>query len=122
VKTIEVHYNGDWRDKLLNAWPLCVHTDAVATLFALALDAQGIYRPDSRSLFYNGFVMVRLTWPFGIWLHIKPTSTGRFQCGIGWKLNGRIALLFRWQTDASAAAGVRGPNVGQASAWDRGTA
>lgn len=122
MKTIELHYGGDWRDKVLNAWPLCIHTDAVATLLAAAWDSQGIYRPESRSLFYNGAIMVRLTLPFGIWLHIKPVAAGRFQCGIGWKLNGRFGLLLRWQTDKSAATGAHGPNVGQASAWDRGTA
>ena len=122
MKTLETNHGGDWRDKLLNAWPLCIHTDAVATIFTFAYDADGFCRPDSRSLYANGYVFLRLTFPFGVWLHIKPVSHARLQLGAGWKLNGRFGLIIRWQTDASAAAGTHGPNHGQASAWKRGTA
>ena len=122
MKTIENHYNGDWRDKLFNAWPLCLDTSSIKTLFARASDNQGVYTPGDRSLFYNGVWSVRLTFPFGIWVHVKPTIDLRLQAGAGWKLNGRFAVLLRVQTDESAAAGTHGPNHGQASGWDRGTA
>lgn len=123
LKTQEFNHPAKpWLDALLNSWPLCIHVDAVATMFALALDRSGFYRPASRSLFYNGFAMVRLTLPFGIWLHVKPVPSARLQLGLGWKLNGRFGLILRWQSDSSAAAGTHGPNVGQAARWDRGTA
>lgn len=121
MKVVEHHYGGDWRDKLLNAWPLLRDTDDIRTWFAWAWDAEGRYRPGDRSLFYNGYVMVRITNP-GIFLHLKWRRSSRFQAGFGWKLNGRFGLILRYQTDASAARGVSGPNVGQAGAWDRGTA
>jgi hypothetical protein len=109
-------------NKLLNAWPLLIDTDSVRTLLCLAWDEQGVYSPGDVSLFYNGFVMVRVTLPFGVWLHLKPMRNLRFQCGGGWALNGRVKLTFRFQTDESAAAGVSGRNFGQAGGWARGTA
>lgn len=121
MKTLEYHYNGDWRDRLLNAWPLCLDALYIGTL-AWAWDAEGPYSPEDYSLFYNGFVMVRVTFPFGIFIHIKPARNLRIQCGIGWKLNGRFGILARAQSDESAAAGTHGPNVGQARGWARGTA
>lgn len=124
LKTLETNHGGNWLDKLLNAWPACIHTDAVATLFTAAIDIDGLYRPDSRSLYYNGFLFVRITWPAGIWIHVKPHPNLRLQAGIGWKLNGRFGLTFRAQTDQGAAAGAHenAPNIGQATGWARGTA
>ena len=121
MKTLETNHDGNWVDRLLNAWPLCIDQDSVDS-WAWAWDAEGVYCPEDYSLFYNGFVMLRLTFPFGIWLHVKPVRNSRFQCGIGYALNGRFKLTLRWQTDASAAAGTHGPNIGQASAWQRGAA
>ena len=51
-----------------------------------------------------------------------PAHNLRLQADIGWKLNGRFGLILRSQTDASAAAGEHGPNLGQATGWKRGTA
>lgn len=116
------HPMAPWLDALLNAWPLCIHRESVRTLFALASDALGTYRPGDESLFYNGVAMIRLTLPAGLWLHLKPTIDRRLQVGVGWKLNGRFGLVLRWQSDASAAAGVHGPNLGQATGWERGAA
>lgn len=121
MKVVEQHYGGDWRDKLLNAWPLLRDADDIRTLFVTARDEQGWYTPESRSLFYNGYFFVRITNP-GIFVHLKWKSGARLQFGAGWKLNGRFGLIARWQTDKSAAAGKHGPNVGQASGWERGTA
>lgn len=121
MKTIETHYNGDWRDKFLNAWPLCLDADYIDT-FAFAWDNEGIYSPDDYSLYYNGYVMVRFTFPLGIWIHVKPFRNLRIQMGIGWKLNGRFGLTLRAHGDDAAAAGTHGPNYGQARGWDRGTA
>jgi hypothetical protein len=123
VKTLEIDARLPlWLNGILNRWPLCIHRDAVATIFTIAYDAEGWYRPENQSLFYNGRVFIRITFPFGVWIHIKPRINLRLQCGLGYALNGRIKATFRKQTDESAAAGVSGPNVGQASAWRRGTA
>lgn len=73
------------------------------------------------SLFYNAVLFLRLSLPFGVFFGCRLSSNYLFQCGLGWKLNGRIALLFRVQTDESAAKGVSGPNFGQARGFDYGT-
>src|SRR5205807_10252029 len=75
-----------WLNGVLNRWPACIHRDAVATIFTIAWDEHGIDRPENVSLYYNGFLFVRLCWPFGIWLHLKPMRNLRFQCGGGWAL------------------------------------
>ena len=42
---------------------------------------------------------------------------------LGWKINGRFALTFRfWHTDAASAKGTYGPNYGQATGDDWGPA
>lgn len=131
MKTLEYNWPYAWANWLCNRWPLLVDTDSVRTLFTRAFDDEGLYRPGDRSLFYNGYIFLRITsslpwwllhFPTGFWLHLKWFPDSRFQCGFGWKLNGRFAILLRYQTDSAAAAGVHGPNVGQASAWARGTA
>lgn len=122
MKTIEFNHGDNWLDRLLNAWPLCLDTDYTLSLFALAWDDKGLYCPPQGSLFYNGYLMGRITVPFGVWLHAKPLRDLRIQIGIGWKLNGRFGLTCRAQSDASAADGEHGPNFGQASGWARGPA
>ena len=123
MKTLEYHHGGNWLDRLLNAWPLCLYADSIRSV-AVAWDAEGVCFPDARSLFNNGYVSLRITWPLGAWLHLKPVRDARFQCGAGWKLNGRFGLTMRWQADAKAAAGAHenAPNLGQAQGWQRGTA
>lgn len=100
------------------------------------------------SLFYNAQFFVRLAFPLGMFIGLRLGTTYLFQCSIGWKLIGRLNLnpigvllipalwylfnfwswwllaslvLYRIQTDASAAAGVTGPNYGQATGYDFGT-
>lgn len=111
-----------WVNWLLNSWPLCLDADSCRTVFAWAWDRQGRYRPGEESFFYNGYVMVRLCRPFCVAVHVKPLEDLRVQAILGWKLNGRFAITLRRQSDAQAAAGVLGPNLGQAKGWDRGTA
>lgn len=111
-----------WLNALLNKAPFCLDTESIKSV-AFAVDNEGPYFPGTKSLFYNGYFMIRLVWPFGVFVHIKVSADRRTQFGIGWKLNGRFAITLRpWQTDANAAKGVQGPNYGQASAWNRGTA
>ena len=124
MKTLETNHGGNWLDRLLNRWPFCIHKDAVATLFTIARDAQGWYRPENVSLYYNGYFFVRITLPAGAWFHVKLARDWRIQVGAGWKLNGRFGLTLRAQADAKAAIGAHenAPNIGQASGWERGTA
>ncbi len=71
----------------------------------------------------NGIIFAQIRAPFWIGLMIRwcgTCSPSYWQGGIGWKGNGRLALLFRFQTDTSAAAGMDGPNSGQPQAWADG--
>jgi hypothetical protein len=120
VKTLETNHGGNWFDRLNNR--LAIDVDRMKTLFAWASDVEGTHRPDDTSLFWNGVLMFRLCWPLGIWLHVKPTIYTRIQAGVGYKLNGRLGLTLRVQSDESAARGTHGPNLGQATGWARGTA
>ena len=78
-----------------------------------------------QSLFFNAVFFLRLSFPFGIFASIRwsesSTSRALFQTGIGWKLNGRFGLLFRFQSDASSAAGSSGPNTGQSQGFSYGS-
>jgi hypothetical protein len=78
-----------------------------------------IYR-DPPSLFMNGVLFLQLRLPFWIGIQIRPFTKKYFQCGAGWKGNGRLAVLLRFQTDESSAAGMDGPNFGQATFMDDG--
>lgn len=70
-----------------------------------------------QSLFFNSVFFLRLSLPFGIFASVRWSEAfdkkSLFQAGIGWKLNGRLAVLLRIQSDKTSAAGVTGPNVGQ---------
>lgn len=125
-------------DSLLNHWPLLLDTESIKPIAEVEYGAnrQSASLPDctalairtggactTRSLFRNGMVYVRLLWPFGLFLHVRWCGNCRrafLQAGIGWKLNGRFAVLFRVQSDATAAAGTSGPNFGQAPGWSEG--
>lgn len=122
MKTLEYNHGGNWFDRLNNA--IAVDADRVKTA-AFAWDAEGPYCPARRSLYYNGAVMGRVTWPLGVFVHLRFADDHRSQFGAGFKLNGRFGLVFRpWHSDASAAQGAHenAPNVDQAVAWQRGTA
>ena len=77
------------------------------------------------SLFYNAVFFLRFSLPFGLFWSLRWSESrvrkALWQAGIGWKLNGRLAVLFRFQSDASSAAGVTGANVGQAQGFEFGT-
>ncbi len=77
---------------------------------------------DPPSLFMNGMIFFQIRFPFWIGLQLRlPYIQHYFQCGTGWKGNGRLAVLFRFQTDASSAAGMDGANTGQALGLNDGT-
>lgn len=123
---------------MLNRWPLCIDTDSIKPLLEVEYGANPVSAdaPDltnlhvrlggdcaTGSLFRNGLLYVRLLWPLGLFVHVRwcgSCARTFLQVGLGWKLNGRFAVLFRVQSDASAAAGVSGPNIGQAAGWLEG--
>jgi hypothetical protein len=86
-----------------------------------------VWRPrrcGSGALFFNAVFFLRLNWPAGIFLAFRWSASSirkaLFQTGAGFKLNGRFAILLRVQSDATAAAGVNGPNHGQAQGFQFG--
>lgn len=68
----------------------------------------------------NAALFVQLRLPFWVGIQIRPFTKKYFQCGFGWKGNGRLAVLFRFQTDESSAVGMDGPNYGQATYMNDG--
>jgi hypothetical protein len=86
-----------------------------------------VFRPrvtGNVALFYNAVFFLRLCWPFGVFWMVRWAASGDKQFaqgGGGYKLNGRLTITLRIQNDASAAAGVTGPNVGQATGFNYGT-
>lgn len=106
-----------------------------------------LWREDPPSLFMNGvvFAMLRIA---GIGAMLRFSRERFIQCYFGFKGNGRWAMGFWWvlllppalyfqggwswwfmpmffmwriQSDESAAAGMDGPNYGQAVGWEDGT-
>ena len=77
------------------------------------------------SLFYNAVFFIRLSIPCGLFWSFRWSGSrdckALWQAGFGWKLNGRLAVLFRFQSDVSSAAGVTGPNTGQSGGFEYGT-
>jgi hypothetical protein len=81
--------------------------------------ARLIYR-DPPSLFMNGAFYLQIRLPFWVGIQIRPFTKRYFQCGFGWKGNGRAAILFRFQTDESSAAGMDFQNHSQATYMNDG--
>lgn len=81
--------------------------------------------PNPPSLYMNGPLFIRVAFPFyvGVMIRWSASSSRRafLQTHIGWKLNGRLALAFRVQSDLSAAEGMDFFNYGQASGFSYGT-
>jgi hypothetical protein len=82
-------------------------------------------RTPNGSLFMNAVFFFRLNWPLGIFWSIRWSESSEkkalLQSGIGFKLNGRFAILLRAQSDETSARGVTGPNYGQARGFEYGT-
>jgi hypothetical protein len=90
-------------------------------LYSGAFNLLRFWYRDTPSLFMNGVIFLQIRVPFWVGLQVRPFTARFFQCGIGWKGNGRLAVLFRFQTDESAATGMDAPNFGQAKFMDDGT-
>ena len=83
-----------------------------------------------QSLFYNAVLyakVVTLFWvlPVGVFASFRWSSStdkkAYVQFGVGFKGNGRFAILLRIQSDETSARGVTGPNYGQALGFEYGT-
>jgi len=74
------------------------------------------------SLYYNAPIFVRVMFPFYLGIQIRWSGAtdkrAYVQCHVGWKLNGRLALALRAQSDKSAAGGMDFPNPGQGFGWE----
>lgn len=79
----------------------------------------------TESLFYNGIFYFRVMFPFFVGFGIRwsgATNKKAFlQTYAGWKLNGQFSIVFRIQSDKTAADGYTSPNTGQALGWNGGT-
>ena len=82
-------------------------------------DDKWVFAPrvtENKSLFYNAVFFARLCWVPGIFFSFRwsaaTDSKAIFQCGLGYKLNGRLTITLRVQSDKTSAAGVTGPNTG----------
>lgn len=82
------------------------------------------------ALLLSGIMSVSIWWMLsplllGLFWSVRWGSSidkkSLFQTGFGWKLNGRLGLLFRIQSDKTSAEGVTGPNYGQAQGFEYGT-
>lgn len=132
------HLNEPWLMWKLGNWT-AIDSDRVRSIgiaWLFKRDGQWDFLPlvtGNVSLFYNAVFFLRLTFigfiPVGIffsirWAKIGPVLGGKprsfLQAGIGYKLNGRLAVLLRMQNDISSASGVTGPNFGQAQGFNFG--
>ena len=119
------HYTpSHWYDWLLNQWPFCIdanyiHTIGIAWIFKEHGKWNVTPRITGDHQYYNAQFFIRFGW-LGIWFHTRLSATRLFQCGIGWKQNGRVGIHFRFQTDESAAHGTTSHNYGQSTGWSFG--
>lgn len=139
MKHTETHYGGNWLDKLLNSFPFLLDDTWIKPVaeFAWGGNPNAFDRPlwsrvvlrffggcTTDSMYHNNVVYIRALFPLAVFCMIRwsgsTTNRAFIQFGMGWKLNGRFAITFRIQSDASAAAGYWGPNYGQAPGWHEG--
>lgn len=144
MKTIE--YDERW-PKWFNAWQNRLAADVERiTSYAEAYGKWGKYRarvdrtewqdevgtivhPNQyQSHVFNAWRFTRTVYVDGkargwTWSWRKPGVDYKHTIILGWKINGRFALTFRfWHTDKESAAGTTGPNYGQATGDDFGPA
>lgn len=125
MKTLEYNSRFDWLNRLLNTWPLIVDTDSVRTFaFSIGPWFRWIRRERAGALYANGLFFLRVNWPLGIFVLVRwsgsTSKKSQLHLGLGYKLNGRITITCRVQSDDTAERGVNGPNWGQAKGWDPG--
>ena len=121
------HFN-HWYDGILNSFPFLLDDSSIKTIgiaWIFRVNDMWKLKPivtENDAQFYNAQFFIRIGFPFAIFFHMRLSSTRLFQGGIGWKQTGRFAILFRFQTDASAAVGYHEglPNLGQSTGWNFG--
>ena len=131
MKTLEHGSKFSWVNTILNTWPFVLDMESIKSISIAWLfkeDGKWIYRPrmtGDKSLFFNAIFFLRLSSPFGIFFSFRwresSIAKAIFQTGIGWKLNGRITITLRVQSDKASAAGDSGQNTGQAQGFEYGT-
>lgn len=123
-----LEYFGHWYDKLLNSWPFLLDDTAIQSQ-GLAIgfieDGQWHFKPrvtGNAHQYFNALLFIRLTWPVGLFLHIRLSKNRLLQCGIGYKLTGRFAIHCRLQSDESSAKGYHEglPNTDHVSEFNYG--
>jgi len=125
VKYPKTYTPPHWYDGLMNAWPLMidsdsVHTIGIAWIFKEWYGWRLVPRITGDHQYYNAQFFIRFGLPFAFFFGFRRSATDLGQIGIGWKQNGRFAIHFRFQSDASAARGTTSPNHGQSAGWDYG--
>jgi hypothetical protein len=123
---IHKEYFGHWYDGLLNSFPLLWDDSWVKTIgIAWLFTEHGKWCFLPRIVPYdwqfgNAIFFVRFGW-LALFIGIRG-KVKLFQGGIGFKQTGRLAILFRFQTDASAAKGAHAglPNTNLSSGFEYG--
>lgn len=133
-QTFTARFIDPWLNKLALSPSYVIPVFACAIGYHVpALDNRGsgwgartwLGRVTEEKLFYNGVIFFRVMLPFYIgfsirWSGKNPTAREFLQCYIGWKLNGFFSVVFRVQSDVSAAEGFTSPNPNQAVGWSDG--
>ena len=126
-----LEYFNHWYDGILNSFPFLLDDSSIKTMgIAWLFRDNNIWNLMPRitgndAQYYNAMFFIRIGIPFSLFFMIRWSATSKrqfIQTGIGWKQNGRFAILFRFQTDASAAVGYHEglPNLGQSTGWNFG--
>lgn len=127
-----LEYFSNWYDKLLNTWPFLIDDTSVKSngiAWGFKENSKWSFVPrvtGNAHQFFNALFYFGLAWPLGLFCQIrwsdKPTGKQFIQFGIGYKNTGRIALLFRIQSDASSAIGYHPelPNLDHAQGFNYG--
>ena len=119
---------GKWYDGILNLFPFCLDDTWIKTIgisWLFTVDGKWCFIPKivpSNWQYANACIFVRIGFPFAFFMQLRAGPTHLWQGGIGWKQSGRIAIHFRFQTDASSAIGyhVDLPNTDHASGFEYG--
>lgn len=130
TRIVEDRHAGEpWLLWKLGNWTSIDDSFVLSIGLAWLFTEKGVWRllpriTGNTSLFYNAVFFIRIT-TIGLFLSVRWGSSldkkSLFQCGIGWKLNGRFGLTLRIQSDKTSAEGVTGPNLGQAQGFEYGT-
>lgn len=131
MRTYEDRHPGEpWLQWKIGNWT-AIPVEWVRSIgFAWGFKRQGVWdlKPvitGNDSLYFNAILFLRLSLPIGIQVGIRwsesTTKPALWQGGFGWKLNGRLALTFRVQSDTSAHEGTYSPNYFSGEGFEYGS-